>query len=336
MMKDMGGTVRFRMDLAGLSATAFACSALQEAVLSLRMWTRPWHYPEQAGWFRRMRGGFSALDTHLLQSLVAGNGWMPDFLTPRPSGPWPDFAAELDALRQTPPWEVRASLERAFVPHDGAVPRELRDGLADPPQLLERIADALRAYWEVCLAPNWWPRARTVLEADIAHRARRLAGGGADALFADLDRRVRWRPGVLTVEYPARTVPSADVAVGARGLVLAPTLFARGAFTAIAPERSPVLGYPARGRATMAEETAAPPAGETLRDLLGARRAQLLTVLGEPAGTTELARRFGITPAAVSQHLGVLYAARLVNRTRSGRVVLYARSPLGDQLCGGA
>jgi DNA-binding transcriptional ArsR family regulator len=35
----------------------------------------------------------------------------------------------------------------------------------------------------------------------------------------------------------------------------------------------------------------------------------------------------------VSQHLRVLHDARLVNRARHGRVVLYARSALGDGLC---
>ncbi|GAB2886825.1 hypothetical protein GCM10027074_64120 [Streptomyces deserti] len=52
----------------------------------------------------------------------------------------------------------------------------------------------------------------------------------------------------------------------------------------------------------------------------------------------ELARRLGVTPSAVSQHLRVLHAAGLVTRTRDGRHVLYRRSPLGDQLAahGGA
>ncbi|MDH6128213.1 hypothetical protein P3T39_005196 [Kitasatospora sp. GP82] len=36
----------------------------------------------------------------------------------------------------------------------------------------------------------------------------------------------------------------------------------------------------------------------------------------------------------MSQHLGVLFATRLVGRTRHGRVVLYARTPLGDELNG--
>jgi DNA-binding transcriptional ArsR family regulator len=57
-------------------------------------------------------------------------------------------------------------------------------------------------------------------------------------------------------------------------------------------------------------------------------------MLSEPVSTTELARRLGVTPGAVSQHLAVLSAALLTTRARHGRMVLYARSRLGDELCG--
>ncbi|MFC7740629.1 helix-turn-helix domain-containing protein [Nocardiopsis composta] len=66
--------------------------------------------------------------------------------------------------------------------------------------------------------------------------------------------------------------------------------------------------------------------------LLGAPRARLLALLGEPLPTVELARRLRVTPSAVSQHLRVLHAAGLVARARDGRHVLYRRSPLGEEL----
>jgi DNA-binding transcriptional ArsR family regulator len=68
--------------------------------------------------------------------------------------------------------------------------------------------------------------------------------------------------------------------------------------------------------------------------LIGAPRARLLGLLAEPLATIEIARRLRVTPSAVSQHLKVLRAAGLVTRARAGRQVLYARSPLGDQLLG--
>ena len=66
--------------------------------------------------------------------------------------------------------------------------------------------------------------------------------------------------------------------------------------------------------------------------LLGTVRARLLSALRSPATTTSLARALGVTPGAVSQHLSVLYRGGLVERTRSGRAVLYQATDLGRAL----
>ncbi|MGZ4753128.1 MAG: ArsR/SmtB family transcription factor, partial [Oryzihumus sp.] len=97
----------------------------------------------------------------------------------------------------------------------------------------------------------------------------------------------------------------------------------------------PVVSYPARGRGTV-WEAAPDPGSPALVALVGAARAQLLDLLDRPATTTELAQRLAVTPSAVSQHLRVLRAAGLLNRARSGRTVLYLRSPLADSLVGAA
>ena len=57
----------------------------------------------------------------------------------------------------------------------------------------------MAGYWERALAP-WWDQVRALLEADIRHRAGRLADGGALELFAGLHAGVRWRAGTLEVE----------------------------------------------------------------------------------------------------------------------------------------
>ncbi|MFE5711163.1 ArsR/SmtB family transcription factor [Streptomyces sp. NPDC056501] len=69
-----------------------------------------------------------------------------------------------------------------------------------------------------------------------------------------------------------------------------------------------------------------------LADLLGRTRARVISHLAQPASTTELAERLGVTPGAVSQHLGVLHRAGLVTMARQGNLVLYLRSTFGDQL----
>ncbi|MEU1507367.1 ArsR family transcriptional regulator [Kitasatospora sp. NPDC005748] len=323
---------RFRLDLADLATTWFACSPIQEAALSLRMWTHPGVYPLQSAAFERLRPSFERLDSGLLLSLVAANRWIPDFLTPRPSVPAPDFRAELAVVRALPPEQLRAELEQTFLPHGRPLPAPLAAGLGDPVRLLARIADALEEYWERCLAPAWWPRARAVLEADLVYRARVLSQQGAAALFADLDHRLHWADGLLSINR-RWTDWDGEITVDGRGLVLVPTFFARGAITMISNDRPPQISYPARGRAGMAAPTA-PVTPRALELLLGAPKARLLALLAEPASTTELAYRLGVTPGAVSQHLAVLHRTGLVTRARHGRSVLYGRSPLGDELTG--
>jgi DNA-binding transcriptional ArsR family regulator len=327
---------RFTLGLADLATTWFAVSPIHEAVLSLRMWTHPGVYPLQTRAFEQLRPAFERLESrHLLLALVAENRWVPDFLTPRPTAAAGDFRAELAVVRALPPELLRGELEQTFLSHGQPLPALLDDGLADPARLLARISDALKEYWEACLAPGWWPQARAVLEADLVYRARVLAQQGAAALFADLDHRLHWADGVLSIN---RHWGDGDVetAVDGRGLVLSPTCFVRGAITMISKDREPQISYPARGQAAMGGAGAdAPVASAALESLVGAPKARLLALLAEPASTTDLAYRLGVTPGAVSQHLSVLAATGLVTRARHGRSVLYRRSVLGDELTGG-
>jgi DNA-binding transcriptional ArsR family regulator len=321
-----------------LAATSFACSAVLETAMSLRMWTHPGCYVEQVPLFNRMRPAFERLDTELLTALVGSWRWIPDFLTPRPATPWPDFHKELAALRATAPERIWPELERTFVVLDGAVPARLACGRRDPAGLLAEIADEFEAYWETCLAPQWWPRARSVLEADIVYRARTLVERGAGALFHGLTDRLSWDGRRLRIEWAAAAeaaaVPNYDVPAAGQGLLFAPTCFAHGAVSLIEPMLPPWILYPARGLATMAERVVPPPPGPALERLLGVPRARVLLMLDEPVSTTELARLLGVTAGAVSQHLKVLSDAGLTSRARHGRSVLYGRSPLGDSLAG--
>ncbi|WP_425394632.1 ArsR/SmtB family transcription factor [Actinoplanes rectilineatus] len=58
----------------------------------------------------------------------------------------------------------------------------------------------------------------------------------------------------------------------------------------------------------------------------------MLAALGEPASSTELAQRLGVTASAVTQHLRLLERAGLLTKARYGRSVLYYRSDLGEAL----
>ncbi|MEV6976103.1 winged helix-turn-helix domain-containing protein [Kitasatospora sp. NPDC093806] len=328
----------FRFGVDDLAATWFAYSPLQETVLGLR--ARRWtgYYPEQQPWIAGWQDRYETLDTELLDALIAPNAFVPDFLTPRPLVPRPDFHAELARQVATPPEVVRADVLAAYVDAGNPLPPVLAALIDDPAELAARVAETLEAYWTRCLAPVWWPRARSVLEADLAYRARLLAERGAEGLFADLDGRISWQAGVLRLidTNPAVRALGTSVDVAGRGLVLIPTLAGMGAQTDITQDGPPLITYPARGKATMAEGlagrpgAAGPPPG--LVGLIGPARARLLMLLAAPACTTELAHRLGVTPGAVSRHLGALAAAGLLDRTRQGRRVLYRRSGLGDAL----
>jgi DNA-binding transcriptional ArsR family regulator len=71
---------------------------------------------------------------------------------------------------------------------------------------------------------------------------------------------------------------------------------------------------------------------DALASLLGRRRAQVLRELDRPAATLDLARRIGVGPASVSDHLTTLRRAGLVTRRREGRRVIYTRTASGDDL----
>lgn len=96
----------------------------------------------------------------------------------------------------------------------------------------------------------------------------------------------------------------------------------------------PVIVYPARGIAELWHPVVTG-RDEHLGRLLGRTRALLLASVQEPAATTTLARRHGLAPSTVSEHLTVLRSAGLVTARRDRGEVQYRRSPLGAALVAG-
>ena len=90
--------------------------------------------------------------------------------------------------------------------------------------------------------------------------------------------------------------------------------------------------YPARGVSALWEQPGRPGSGTALQRLLGGSRAAILLALEDPASTTQLAGTLGQSLGGIGDHLAVLREAGLVARARSGRSVLYRRTPVGDAL----
>jgi DNA-binding transcriptional ArsR family regulator len=314
--------IEWRLTADDVSRIRFAFSPLTEMVLSLVVLQAPAQHALQLPWVRATQPRLAEVPLADVLPLVPAHGIVADFLSPPPSTPLPDIAAELDLLRETSP--ERALADLADVPD--VPPAVLHNVRADPAGAVARVVDGLQAYWDVVFAPIW-PRVRTLLEADVIWRARRLTIGGATALFADLHPTVSWDGDRLRAAdaWDHSGTPSGD------GVLLVPSAMTwPGVRKMIAPYQA-TLVYPARGVATL-WETGPPPSPDALVALLGRTRAHLLTALAEPASTTTLARRLSLTRGAVSQHLQILHANGLVSRSRVDAFVLYQRTPRGDSL----
>jgi DNA-binding transcriptional ArsR family regulator len=325
----MALTLRFGPE--DLLRCRFALSPLWETTSAVRTLAQPsrhgWHLP----WLRRVQPRLPGLELAPLLAVQPRHGYTPDFLAPPPPGPLVTIDQELDRVRSTPAARAAAELGRALSERDDPPPAALRALLADPAAAPWRLAELLERCWRALLAP-YWERIRDLLDADIGFRARRLADGGLQRLFADLDPSVRFDGDTLRVG--GRVEGHRDLA--GEGLVLMPSAFVwPGVVLVLDPPWQPTLIYPARGIAGLWQAPAAtPPAA--LGRLLGRTRAKLLLALAEPASTAALARRLGHSPSGVSEHLSALRDAGLLTRRRVRHQVVYERTPLGIALAGAA
>ena len=324
------------LDVADLAATRFAISPLSETVRAVQLLADretpavnlPW-----VRWARRELGWRPLRLPRLWPLIVNGLPTHPEFLVPAPEVRMPELGAELARLRATPAAAVRASLHRVWDEHPW--PESARELAARPRESLAEIAAEIGECYDRLIAPHW-ERIRPVLEADITYRAGLLAGGGARSLFSDLHPDLRWSGGTLTLTDTDQGPSPFKILLGPDGVVLMPSVFN---WPRVSPSRATstqtIMLYPARGAATVWESGAlAGGREEAAEALLGAPRVRLLAALRSPATTTALARRLGVTPSAVSQHLAVLHGGGLVDKRRSGRAVLYQTTALGLALLG--
>ena len=319
--------ITLRFGPAALAHVRFAISPLVEVRRSRRLLDDPAAGALHLPWVVEARRLTADLDLSLLRALDPTGVYTPDFVSPPPDTPLAELEDELAAVAATPPEQARAEVQRSYR-RKPALPPVLERFVADPVSGLAEVVALLRVYWERTLAPHW-PRVRALLEGDVLHRARQMADGGADRLFADVDPTVSWVDGVLSIDKGS---VEQDVDLRDRGLLFVPSAFAWPDVVLVTdPRWQPTLVYPARGVGTLWEADR-PAAPEALGALLGRVRAAVLMALDHPRSTTDLARSLGVSAGGVSQHLGILRAAGLVHGHRVGRVVLYLRSPAGDGL----
>ncbi|MEU3459478.1 winged helix-turn-helix domain-containing protein [Streptomyces sp. NPDC006733] len=216
-----------------------------------------------------------------------------------------------------------------FRPAHRSWARNLADG--DREARLQ-VAAALKACHSTALAP-YWSGVRSHLSQVRAGYAGAMADGGVEQLLTELGGPlVRWQPPVLHVAHPR----DGDVHLDGRGLVIVPTMFSTRyvevLHAPLDPGRAPILAVPSVHGAELGSalwESVDEPATPPLDDLLGRTRAAVLGAAVGGCGTTELARRLNISPAAASYHATVLRNAHLISTVREGKAVLHTVTSLG-------
>ncbi|MFF0741751.1 ArsR/SmtB family transcription factor [Streptomyces sp. NPDC004111] len=318
------GTLNIEFTVEDVTRTRFALSPLWEVVASVRVLKGADRHGLHRRWSTQVRPILETakLDLGPLFDLFAVPAYaIPGVLVPAPTTPQPSLEVELAVLRATPPERLRT--------RTAGTTEAMAALQADPERQLARLTDIITAYWEVALAP-FWPRLRALLEGDIQHRATLFTEGGTQALLDGLEPRLAWESEVLRLPNP---YPRPACRLNGRGLLLVPSGFTwpRVVAALADDEALPTLRYPARGIGSLWNPPAAV-CSDALAGVLGRTRARLLSELTAPASTTELAHRLGITPGGASQHLTAMRAAGLVGAHRTGRVVLYARTGLGEDM----
>ena len=321
--------LRFEVDADDLLRSRFALSPLFELDSLLRQLSGLSPYRLPAAWSARLAPVYHRLrattDLDMVLALHSRT-YGPGFATPPPRSLAQSIEDDLSTVRATALPGAQREITRCLSLRPASDERVLAILRSD--DVVERTARALETAWHELLAADW-PQLRALCERDVVHRAGQLSRSGWAAALDGLHPRVRWRNGAIEILRSAehRTIP-----LGGQGLLLVPSVFLWPQVAAHVDQPWPAtLIYPARGIAAL-WQTPAPAAPGALSALVGRTRAGLLTALDQPASTTQLARSLGLATGAVGDHLTILRHAGLLTKARSGRSVLYRRTPLGDAL----
>lgn len=326
--------MRIEVTPADVAASRYAISPLGEAVSALRLCAGQNTVPGLAPWVARNRPAYERLRRDLpavgaLLALLRRGGYNADFIQPPPAGTGRDFADELAVVRATPLAQARDELARNLAGPRSTPPAYARR-IYESADVVDLLADAIEAAWTTLVEPDW-PRLRAVLERDLLHRAGRLLAYGWGAAVADLDPRLRWTPGGAVGAIEVTDTDPRTCSLDGHGLLFVPTVFGT-MISYVDPPWPFAIVYRASGVAELLGPPDPARPEDALDRLVGRGRAAVLRALAAPATTSQLVAQLGVSLGGVGDHLSVLRDGGLVTRTRTGRAVLYRRTPLGDAL----
>jgi DNA-binding transcriptional ArsR family regulator len=308
----------YQLEAGDYGLVRFAVSPLTELGSSLRALRSPSSYPLQASWYAAVCRVRDQLPLDVLGGLIGANFDTPDLFNPRPGVPL-TIDAQLAHLRDQDLRALGADIEFAV----GPIPRRLRPSGRS---LGDRLADVLEAYWRLAFLPHW-PRMKATLDADVAYRSRSLAAEGVIATLNGCGTSVRADATSIRAHILGH---DEDIALSTQGrpLYVTPSLFTLSSSTPLR-DSDPLLMYSAANQRSMWTVDTGAFGGD---GILSASRMRYLRALGTGQSTTGLAAMFGVSPSAANQSLRAMTAQGLVRARRTGRVVIYERTPLGDQL----
>jgi hypothetical protein len=352
-----------------LTTSRFAVSPLFELTQALRLLANPPAESVLRPWLVRVRERYRALareaDLGVINALNPP-GWGADFLARVPAGVSTTIGDLLDQVRSTPAEQAHQDVAEALrrQPADSRIERILTSD-----RVAGYVADVLAAAWQALLEPEW-RTLRAILERDVVYRAGQLTSRGWAAALGDLHPELSWEQGFIVLHRMQGYGDAALAGRGL--LFIPSVFIWPKLALGLDPPWPPSLIYPARGVAALwehpgrtrpgrpgsgrpgsgrpgsgrpgsggsrsgrpgssASQASGSRSGTALERLLGPSRAAILIALEEPASTSQLVATLGQSLGGIGDHLAVLREAGLISRARSGRSVLYRRTPVGDAL----
>ncbi len=320
----------FRMNAEDWARSSFVRSLTWETNHAVRALVYPSKQLHHRAWLESIPRSQAQARLRVLLACNPASGWVPDFLAPPPQSADLPLKDELAEIARYPAELVAADLRRSLDSHPTRSRSVVLEPLiAEPARALALIVAELEWAWTELLAPFWTP-VRELLSADIAYRSRDIGRVGLGRAL------VRIHPDI-TIDDGAVQVANVDdvtLELVGKGLALMPSAFVWPDLIVVHDPPWPVtLVYPARGIGELWSAPPTPPSA--VEGVIGRTRAILLADLAEPATTTALAARHGLSAAAVSTQLGRLHAAGLLSSHRIGKEVHYRRTRLAEGLLQG-
>ncbi|KOV39021.1 hypothetical protein ADK60_01285 [Streptomyces sp. XY431] len=323
--------MRFEVSVEDLLRSRFALSPAMDLCFLLRSLAGHGR-PLPRAWAARLLPAFerlrreTELDAALALHTPQGG---PNFVAPPPRGLNQTWADDLAMIRATPLEAARHEIATTATGPSARDPRVR--AVLDSTDAVPRIAEAMNRAWHELLAADW-PQLRAICERDVVHRVGVIGEHGWATTIESLHPGIAWRAGGIEIGF----LRGGTLRLAGDGLLVIPSVFVGHVAAHMEDPWPRTLIYSARGTAALWGEHENVPQPDTLTALVGRARARLLLALDAPASTSHLARSLAMAPGAVGDHLAILRGAGLLVRARSGRSVLYRRTPLGEALVGGS